>query len=299
VGDDANGRMKASLDAPVARVERAASHYRTLKYDLHGGVDHKRRPVAVKRDDEGLEYRFYVGEIEPLDPAWPVVLGEALYDLRAALDHLVYELHVRRFRGPPPKDVVEDCAFPIRVKEKTDKKGAAVPTSSWRQIKRLKRRDRDRIERLQPYKGWDDRDPTAAPIGHLRRVLWDIHRLTAIEKRYGLHPVPTLATSVAPPPFPGRVGFKRHPSVAIPLVSRACVDRWTFAAAPAAGQIDLHTSVYSGVGIEGAGGDAVDVLPLLGGCIIGVAVIIDRFVDRFPPSTAPEVDLSWIEENRE
>jgi hypothetical protein len=290
--------VKASLDAPVARVERAAFHYRTLKYDLHGGVDHRRRPVNVECDDEGREYRFYVDEIESLDPVWPVILGEALDDLRSALDHLIYELHVRRFHGAPPADVAEDCAFPIRIKEKKDTKGVAVPTSSWRQIKRLKRRDRDRIERLQPYKGWGDRDPATKPIGQLRRVLWDIHQLSVMQRRYGLHPVPIVATPVPHPPFPHRFGFKGHPATGIPLVSYSCVDCWTFTTAPPQALMDPHPSVYSAVGIDGAG-QGVDVLPMLGGCILGVAVIIDRFIDRFPPSTAPEVDLSWIMENRE
>ena len=289
--------MKGNLDDPVARVERAALHYRTLKYDLHSGVDHRRRPVTVEGDDEGLEYRFYVGEIEPLDPVWPVVLGEALYDLRAALDHLIYQLHVRRFHGSPPARVAKDCAFPIRTRERRDKKGVAIPTSSWKQIKRLKRQDRDRIERLQPYKGQGDRNPATAPIGQLRQVLSDLRRLSVIEKRRGLDPVPILAASVAPPPFPRRFGYNSHPAVGIPLVSNACVDRWTFTTAPPTEKIDRHPSVYSGVGI-GPGGDGVDVLPALGACIIGVAVIIDRFIDRFPPSVAPEVDLSWIRESR-
>lgn len=53
----------------------------------------------------GLEFPFHVSEIEPLDQAWLLLIGDAYHKLRTALDQLVYQLHVRHFRGTVPPSV--------------------------------------------------------------------------------------------------------------------------------------------------------------------------------------------------
>jgi hypothetical protein len=56
--------------------------------------------------------------------------------------------------------------------------------------------------------------------------------------------------------------------------------------------MDMHRGIYSTVGIDPAG-DRIMVLPNLGGSILGVAMLITRFENRFPPIESP-LDLSWI-----
>jgi hypothetical protein len=75
------------------------------------------------------------------------------------------------------------------------------------------------------------------------------------------------------------------------LHSGAIVDTWTFTKAPPTEQIKTPPGVYTTVAVDPAG-DRIEVLPHLGGSIHGVAMIISRFADRFPPST--QLDLSWI-----
>ena len=68
--------MSGSLESPEAKVRRAVEHYRIIKGDFLGGLDRKLRPVTPERHREGLEYRFRIGNIEPVDPRFALVLGD-------------------------------------------------------------------------------------------------------------------------------------------------------------------------------------------------------------------------------
>jgi len=48
-----------------------------------------------------------------VDPDWLLIAAEIMFDLRSALDHLVYLLHVRRHRDRVPKSVATRTQFPI------------------------------------------------------------------------------------------------------------------------------------------------------------------------------------------
>ena len=75
---------------------------------------HKRWPVRTERSASGLEHRFYLCDLPGgVDPDWLLIAGEIMFDLRSALDHLVYLLHVRRHRDRVPKSVATRTQFPI------------------------------------------------------------------------------------------------------------------------------------------------------------------------------------------
>jgi hypothetical protein len=58
----------------------------------------------------------------------------------------------------------------------------------------------------------------------------------------------------------------------------------------------MHGGIYSTVGI-GPGRDHIQVLPNLGGSILGIAMVLSRFESRFPPTGTP-LDISWIRLSR-
>src|SRR5665213_367238 len=231
--------MAGSMEGPIARLRRAVEHYRTLKDVFHGGVDAKRRSVRAERHRDGLEYRFRVGEIEPVPPVFSVILGEAFFNLRSALDHLVYELHVRHYGGSIPADAAGASAFPIRMRERKNK-GAPIPTDRWDCIKRLGQRERTSIEWLQPYKGWDSHYPPSTQIGRLRLALADLDGLNNIDKHRQFHLVQTMAASVYRPSFLDEFGFQQHPFFGVPLISDAYIDIWTFDSPPPSEEMDMH-----------------------------------------------------------
>ena len=72
------------------------NHARLQQESLTNNVVPDTYPVTAKAHRNGLEYRFCVGEIEPVDTVeMALVTGDCLFNLRAALDHIVYALHER------------------------------------------------------------------------------------------------------------------------------------------------------------------------------------------------------------
>lgn len=144
--------MAGSLEPVVAKLSRAAEHYRFLKEELNGGRDAIFHPVTFEAEPSGLEYRFRVGTVEQLDPRWSVVIGDGYFNLRSTLDYLVFQLHVRHYgRRRIPDDVLGHTAFPIRITNLTKNGNPIAPTSEWGTIQHLSARDRAAIELLQPY----------------------------------------------------------------------------------------------------------------------------------------------------
>jgi hypothetical protein len=289
----------------MAKLRRAIHHYRTLK-NIHWGVDHRLRPVVATPSADGLSATFRVGEIEDLNPDIPLILGDAFHNLRAALDLLVFQLHVRHYRGKVPHDAVEASAFPIimdeRLYTKGAKKGTPKPTATWGSIRRLAKAERTAIEWLQPYKGFNEKWPRPdTQIGQLRAGLKDIHDFDIIDKHRQPHLVTAILFSVAQPRFPGEdYGFRQPPAFPppgaprSPLESGALADTWTFDRPPPPEYFSLHPGVTTGIGMEPAAGDWVDVLPNLGGSIWVVAIVIRRFARLFPALKTPPITISDI-----
>jgi len=291
--------VAGSLEGPVAKLRRAIQHYITLKYELHWGVDHKRRAVVTERHRDGLEYSVrLVEDIEPISPSWPIVLGEAIYNLRSALDHLVFQLHVRAYRGHVPARVEKNSAFPIFDFCPTSRGGVAKPTDRWDEIGTLGRRERAKVEFLQPYKGWHS--PNFPPREVIRQLRWglrDLNRFNVIDKHRDLLLCNTVAISVPIPQFPAVYGFKQHPEFGVPLESKAKVDTWTFTTATPPETVPVHLHLYSTIGM-GPAGDRIDVLPHLGGTIHAVEMVFAKFRSLFPPLAEP-LDLSAVHMTRD
>jgi len=286
--------VNGSLDAPVAKLRRAIHHYRTLK-TLQGGGDHKARAVTPKAHIDGLTYEFYIGQIESLDPDIPLILGDAFHNIRSALDCLAFQLHLRRHRGRLPPNVANQSAFPIFTREprypmnhrNRKLRGTLIPSSDWRAIKTLAKRERAAIEWLQPYKGFDTRWPRPkSHIGQYRSGLTDINRFDIIDKHHQPHLVAAALIGVMNPRFPGAddFGFRQKPQFgrSEPLVSDAHVDTWTFNRPPPPEYVNMHPGVLTGISMEPDAGDRIDVLPNLGGSIWIGAKVVERFANRFP-----------------
>lgn len=281
--------MSGSLDEPLAKLKRAAQHYRLLKDELHGGLDSHMHAVRVEPRHEGLEYVFYIGEVEPLDPAWPFVVGDCVHNIRASLDYLVFQLHIRRYKGKVPADAEEAAQFPIRLREPRYKggprRGAIVPAQEWPGIMRLALPQRRSIRWMQPY---IQRKDSLSPF---RQTLADIHQLDIADKHRHVHVVSAVLRQV-PTLSPGPYGFKQRPAFRIPLESNMPVDHWTFVEPPPSEYIETYTHVETTVGLE-YGGQWYELLANLGGTLHVVAAIINSFARLFPPASE-QLDLSWV-----
>ncbi len=110
---------------------------------------------TLRGEQRPRQFIFRVERVDPPDPRWGVYVGEIVYNLRSALDHLAYELAVLNLGDPLPARVAETSAFPIfrsgpRFRRR-NKAGNPGRGSGWEKVQGMERRARTAIERLQPY----------------------------------------------------------------------------------------------------------------------------------------------------
>lgn len=102
-----------SLDGVYAKLDRATEHASELRQTINAAFEATNQKIIreVSADDSKIVYRV---EVLPLiDPRWSLLLGDFLTNMRAALDHLAWQL-VLLDAGTPTCDT----SFPI--------------TTSWR-----------------------------------------------------------------------------------------------------------------------------------------------------------------------
>jgi hypothetical protein len=233
-------------------------------------------PVTGKFNAERLEYVFKVGHVEPINAdRWAVFLGDFLFNLRSALDQLVYQLHVLRYDGQTvPEKVEADSAFPIHVKwvHPND-------ISRRREIVNLKDHHRALIEKLQPYHA-----PKLDGYEFIRRSLGQLHTLNVIDKHRRLHVVRTVQKSFKVVAYPDEYGFVQHP-VFSAVESDAMVERWTFAKLPP--EVDVHHEVALRECIDDGSGVFLDVRSGMQSIFNDVLDLFRLFAADFPPVQLP------------
>jgi hypothetical protein len=264
------------------------AHFDVLIDVLLGGVYQKTYPAIFETRREGFEYCLRVGEIDPVHPDWPLVVGDCVHNMRSALDHLSHQLHLRHYRGAIPPSVIDVTSFPIydgsRVYKSGSRRGQIVRARDAQSIRNLSRRDVAAIEWLQPYNRRQD------DLASLRQCLEFIHKLDVADKHRHLHFVNTGIRGVPDPYIPPRFGLEHHPAFGIPLLSNTCVDTWTFTEAVPPQFVEVEYEIRAVVALE-YDGTRFDVLEFLAGCFVIVATVLRRFADRFPPITFPDVEL--------
>lgn len=282
--------MAGSLDQPLAKLKRAAAHYRTIKEEFFGGMDRETWTGTLERHRDGLEYRVRAGQIKPIPPELPLIFGDAYFNLRAALDYLAFQLHVRRYKGQAriPAVVVGESAFPILRREPLAKGGVPKDTRDWVQIGNLGKRERTTINWIQPYQRRG-----SSHIKHVRVVLADIANLNNIDKHRELHLARNILLRVQVPWWlSSEFGLVQHPAFGITLETGAYVDTWTFARPPPPDEMDIEPLFTTAIGIE-PGGDKIEALAHLAGSILAVEWVMSRFSHLFPPPAEP-LDLGWV-----
>lgn len=285
--------MAGSLAGPIARIDRAISHYHALKGSFFG-VDRKMWPVYAERHRDGLEYTFHLGPGVPqLDAAWQVELGEAYHCLRVALDNLAFQLHWQKCGRAPSKTAARKSSFPIYRDQPVDEHtGRPIPPNRWPAIKRLDAPVQALIADLQPYQGWAHQYPPPTETEQIRLGLAHIHELDLIDKHRHLHIAGVILQGVPAGTFDPALGFRQSPAFRVPLTSHAKVDTWTFAQEPPPDAVNMHGYVTLTVGIqppERLPGPQLDAFPHLGGAIHVTAMVIDKFRYLFPRCAGPDL----------
>jgi hypothetical protein len=84
----------ASLAGPIAKLDRAKTHFQALNRSLGAFKRSKTHDFVVTKFDPDTGEKVVHLKIlkEPKNPEWGLLLGDMVHNLRSALDHLVWQL---------------------------------------------------------------------------------------------------------------------------------------------------------------------------------------------------------------
>jgi hypothetical protein len=155
------GAPPKDLIALTAKLKRAKDHIFHLRERWRAFVDSGAYPIIPQDTPDG-DYRiYYLGNITPIPSDIPSIIGDAIQNLRSALDHWAYRLVCVGTKSAGPFDGIY---FPI----------ADEPNKLEAKIQAIKPcLADDAVKAL--------RDVQAYPRGH-SEVLWQIHTLNNIDK---------------------------------------------------------------------------------------------------------------------
>lgn len=143
IARDVPSKPSHPLDRAFARVNRAEEHLAELV--RHIAIRGKKQVEAFRFEPNPQEPKKIVmnrGQPLSIEPIFGILIGEICYNLRAALDYLIYELAIL-----DSKHIHERTQFPIEDKQKK---------FAWwidNRLMGLNSAHVAAIERLQPYKG--------------------------------------------------------------------------------------------------------------------------------------------------
>jgi hypothetical protein len=163
------------FESARAKIDRAKLHFNALQVDFADFVDDKAYTIGIDVEPETSKWSM-VYLPAPLPPSWPIILGELLYQLRSALDHIVCEL----------SGGIEMTEFPIFEDEglyrQRKKNGTPTNLSGLHKIRGISNKLTLReIERLQPYHAPKNRMHVLLLLKHLCNI--DKHRTLHLCRR--------------------------------------------------------------------------------------------------------------------
>jgi hypothetical protein len=112
---------KIDLSSAWAKVRRSEALIDGLRRDIWdaGSPDPYVIPVRRSYDAAGEAVVFEIDHLITIADDWTLILGDALHDLRSAINHLAWQLALRLYDGVAPTDrrVVLAIQYPIVLKE--------------------------------------------------------------------------------------------------------------------------------------------------------------------------------------
>jgi len=143
------------------KIERAKEHITNLKNALHIFFDSKPYAVSTKRDQQTRRLIYFVDRVQPTPTSFSTITGDAIQNLRSALDQLAYQLFLVGTNGTMDGRHVY---FPI------DRGATEYVRNLPRRTQGMRQDAINTLNTIEPYKGGK---------GH---GLWVVHELNIIDK---------------------------------------------------------------------------------------------------------------------
>jgi hypothetical protein len=116
--------LNPRLDSARAKWDRAKFHAEQLVAEMKEACDGDRPRVtrtSRRFDSETNEIVWTAESIVPeIAPHWPLMIGECVYNLRCALDHLWWELAIDDLGREPTEDEARAIQFPIYTRSRPE-----------------------------------------------------------------------------------------------------------------------------------------------------------------------------------
>jgi hypothetical protein len=164
-------------DDVISKIARAKKHINDFrdaavafgKTDPYG--------IAIERDPKTRQRTYTITKVTPIPPEISLIAGDAIQNLRSALDYLACGL-VRANKATPSSQV----CFPISESEPLTER---QQTRFAGQVEGMRQDAIDAIKAIKPYKGGNN-------------TLWMLHRLNIIDKHRLLMAAGTCVSRINP-----------------------------------------------------------------------------------------------------
>ncbi len=186
--------FKASRD----RIKRAKGHSNALADAWNEFVAEEMYETFCAVKDDGTGYIQVIPRHDEFPSHFGLELGEFLYQVRAALDNLIFDAAILDSgQNPPPKH--EKLEFPIcsSLRDFNDRPWKIAPLAEKRRML---------VEAVQPYNA-PDLTPDLIPL-NINRALGMIHDWSRMDRHRELHVVGSWASNASPM-------FRHAPDVSI------------------------------------------------------------------------------------
>ena len=95
--------MAKQLEGPRAKVERARHHIEEADGAIREFLSRRPYRFIVEADEDPSYKRIVLTDAEPIPSTFSPIIGDAIHNLRSALDHVAWSLF--RSKGIPDKDI--------------------------------------------------------------------------------------------------------------------------------------------------------------------------------------------------
>lgn len=159
------------------KLHRAQEHFDALQDSMREFLGRNPYELVNKFESDSCQNVMSINIRKQPPPAWSPAIGDIVYGMRSALDHLAWQLVIRNGRKPSTGNL-----FPIFTKDPLDPNAHAsegefkTARKRWKdQVRGMHPDDVALLKELQPYKGTDD--PSLYPLARLNQLSnWDKHR---------------------------------------------------------------------------------------------------------------------------
>lgn len=237
-----------TLEGPEGKLGRAKRHVEAFKEQVAAleAADH--HSIIVEDDPNTSEYVFKVTGLQPTNDDWGYIVGDSIHNLRAVLDHLVYQLAILNHGRDLTEEEARSCTFPVY-----DDPSKFPNPSKGGPIHLLRLGEQTRITELQPFNAQDPSIWKPAPgylpttPAHIPSLLAQLARLDNIDKHRLVHATWRAVSwvDVREPPVP----FRRSTTYLGTLEDSAEIGRWRYDLPRPDLPADMNMNSYFPIGI--------------------------------------------------